>query len=157
VAVLGTTGTVESGSYLMEISKFFPHTIVSQEACPEWVSIVENNQIESPEADFFVKKHIDRVLNSDNKIDTLLLACTHYPLLLEVIKKHTPENISIISQGKIVAQSLQNYLKKHANINNLCSKNGKRQFFTTGNPTDFNNHASMFFGSEINANQLILR
>ncbi len=156
VAVLGTTGTVESGSYLIEISKFFPEINVSQEACPEWVSIVENNQIESPEADYYVKKHIDNILTSDKKIDTLLLACTHYPLLQEVIKKHIPENISIISQGNIVAQSLKNYLEKHRNIAEICSKQGKRHYFTTGNATDFNNHASLFFGSEIKANQLFL-
>ncbi len=156
VAVLGTTGTIESGSYLIEISKFFPEITLSQEACPEWVSIVENNQIESPEADFFVKKHIDKILSIDPKIDTLLLACTHYPLLMNVIKKHTPENISIISQGKIVAQSLKNYLEKHINISDMCSKNAKRDYFTTGNPTDFNNHASLFFGSEIKADRIVL-
>jgi glutamate racemase len=156
MAVLGTTGTVESGSYLMEISKFFPDMTVSQEACPEWVAIVENNKIASPEADFYVKKHIDNILSKDQKIDTLLLACTHYPLLLDVIEKNTPENISIVSQGKIVAQSLKEYLEKHIEMAQMCSKNAKRQFYTTGNPSDFNNHASMFFGSEIKANQLVL-
>lgn len=156
VAVLGTTGTIESQSYLIEISKFFPNITVCQQACPEWVSIVENNQINTPEADHYVKRHIDHVLSLDPQIDTILLACTHYPLLIDVIRRYTPERISIISQGNIVANSLIEYLKRHTIIADLCSKNANRAFYTTGNQTDFNHHASMFFGGQIKSNQLIL-
>ena len=156
VGVLGTTGTVESKSYLLEISKFFPHITIAQEACPEWVSIVENNLINTPDAEYYVKYHIDNILSSDPQIDTLLLACTHYPLLIDLIRRCTPEKISIVSQGNIVANSLGQYLKKHPHMEESCSKNNQKVFYTTGNQADFNNHASMFFGSEIKANQLIL-
>jgi glutamate racemase len=151
VGVLGTIGTVQSDSYLIEISKFFPEVIVTQEACPEWVSLIENNQINTPEADYFVKQHLDIIFSKDKNIDTLLLACTHYPLLIEKIKLHTPENISIISQGDIVANSLKEYLNRHPQISSACSKNGTRKFYTTGDITDFNSHASLFFGTQINA------
>ena len=156
VGVLGTTGTVQSQSYLIEISKFFPETIVSQEACPEWVSLVENNQYHSAEADYFVKKHIDNILTIDNNIDTLLLACTHYPLLIDKILEHTPKGIAVVSQGNIVANSLKEYLGNHMPLASKCSQNGYRKFFTTGESTDFNNHASLFFGQPITATQLIL-
>ncbi len=156
VGVLGTTGTVQSNSYVIEIDKFFPHITITQEACPEWVSLVENNQCASAEADHYVKMHIDQLLKKDNNIDTILLGCTHYPLLLNTIQQYTPKNISIVSQGKIIANSLQAYLTRHPQIELNCSKNGSRTFFTTGDSTDFNNHASLFYGEQIAANQVIL-
>lgn len=156
VGVLGTSGTVESGSYLIEIAKFFPEVKVTQEACPEWVALVEENKYHTPEADISVKKHVDSILFEDNQIDTLLLACTHYPLLLDSIRKHTPESTKIISQGKIVADSLKDYLRRHPEIDIVCSKAGKRNFFTTGNTNDFDSHATSFFGSEIRSEKLIL-
>lgn len=156
VGVLGTTGTVESKSYLIEIGKFFPDVKVTQEACPEWVSLVENNNINSPEADFHIKKHIDSLLEKDIQTDTFLLACTHYPLLMRKIMEHTPEGVSVISQGEIVARSLADYLKRHTEIEEKCSKTGERKFYTTGDIGDFNSHASQFFGSPILAEKLIL-
>ena len=157
VGVLGTTGTVQSESYLIEIGKFFPEIIVAQEACPEWVSLVEENKSNTPEADVLVKLHIDNILQKDKDIDTFLLACTHYPLLINKIKQHTPTGISIVSQGKIIAESLETYLKRHQSISENCSQNGSRVFFTTGDVVDFNAHASLFFGAEIQAKKLILR
>ncbi len=156
VAVLGTTGTVQSNSYLIEIEKFFPNVVVSQEACPEWVSLVEENKMDTQEADYFVKQHIESVLGKDNNIDTLLLACTHYPLLIDKIKQHTPEGISIISQGNIVAESLKNYLERHPNVAEKCSRGQSRKFYTTGDSHDFNSHASLFFGDKIAAEKLEL-
>ncbi len=156
IGVLGTTGTIQSQSYIIEIEKFSPDIIVSQEACPEWVSLIEKNEMETPDADYHVKKHIDQILTSDKQIDTLLLACTHYPLLMKKIKEHTPPGISIISQGGIVAKSLLNYLDRHPDIAENCTKNANYQFFTTGDPDDFNNHASMFFEKQIVAKKLIL-
>ena len=94
VGIMGTTGTVQSASYLIEIGKFFPEIMATQEACSEWVSLVENNQIDSPEADFYVKQHLDHLLSQDEQIDTILLACTHYPLLINTIKKYIPSTVS---------------------------------------------------------------
>lgn len=156
VGVMGTTGTVQSSSYVIEIGKFFPDITVCQEACPMWVSLVENNEYKSPGADYFVKKHIDQLLQQDAAIDTILLACTHYPLLMEKILKFTPENITVISQGHIVAASLQDYLQRHPDMEARCSKKGTRRFYTTGEPADFNNHASLFYGEEISCQKIHL-
>ncbi len=156
IGVLGTSGTVQSNSYVIEIAKFFPDIKVTQEASPEWVALVETNQCESPEADHYVQMHISQLLKKDSEIDTILLGCTHYPLLINTIQQYTPTNISIISQGKIIANSLQEYLNRHPQIEYNCSKNGSRDFFTTGDPVDFNNHASLFYGEQIAANQVVL-
>lgn len=156
VGVMGTTGTVQSNSYVIEIEKFNPGLVVSQEACPIWVSLVENNEHNSPGADYFVKKHIDQLLQKDDNIDAILLACTHYPLLQDKIMQFVPEAVSVISQGKIVAESLQAYLTRHPEIEQQCSKSGKRSFFSTGEIADFDNHASFFFGEEVKAEKLIL-
>ena len=156
VGVMGTPGTVQSNSYLLEIEKFYPGIKVSQEACPIWVSLVESNEYRSPGADYFVKKHIDHLLQKDNAIDTILLACTHYPLLMDKIIKYTPEGVSVIAQGQIVAASLQEYLSRHPEIDQKCSKNSVLQFYTTGETADFDNHASLFFGQDIVSEKLHL-
>jgi len=149
VGVMGTAGTVQSGSYLIEIEKFFPGITVSQEACPIWVPLVETGEHQSPGADYFVKKHIDGLLKKDSSIDTILLACTHYPLLMNKILKYVPDGISVIAQGEIVAKSLQDYLARHPEMEEKCSRNGGRRFFTTGDTSDFNGHAGLFFEREI--------
>lgn len=156
VGIMGTAGTVQSDSYRIEIEKFFPSVTVSQEACPIWVPLVENNEYASPGADYFVKKHIDQLLQKDSDIDTILLACTHYPLLLDKILQYVPGNVSVITQGKIVAASLLDYLHRHPELEARCSKNAKREFYTTGETADFNNHASIFFGKEIHSQKLML-
>ena len=156
VGIVGTTGTVQSNSYGIEIEKFFPEIKVSQEACPEWVSLVENNEYKTDKADQFIKLHIDNLLKKEEEIDTILLACTHYPLLLDKITQYVPQGIRVISQGKIIADSLKNYLSRHLEINEKCTKSSKRAFFTTGEVEDFNAHASTFFGQNIGAEKLIL-
>ncbi len=156
VGVMGTTGTVQSNSYLIEIEKFYPDIKVSQEACPIWVPLVEYNEYRSPGADYFVKKHIDQLLQQDDQIDAILLACTHYPLLMEKIMQFVPHSVTVISQGHIVAESLQDYLQRHPDMADRCSKNEKRSFYTTGDVADFNNHASVFFGEAIEAVKLVL-
>ena len=155
IGIMGTLGTIKSESYLIEIAKFFPDVIVTQEACPEWVSLVEKNLYASSEADYFVKSHIDEILSKDAKIDTLLLACTHYPILINKIKQFTPAGIKIIAQGEIVAKSLNGYLNNHKEMELNCSKTGKKDFFTTGDVADFNAHASLFFGEKISSEKLI--
>ncbi len=149
VGVLGTSGTVNSQSYLIEIEKFFPQVKVVQEACPEWVTLVESNQCDSPEANSSVQAHISHILQQDPSIDTLLLACTHYPLLIHTISKHIPAHVSVIAQGEIIAKSLKTYLERHPELALQCTRNNQRKFYTTGDITDFNAHASQFFGEVI--------
>lgn len=156
VGVMGTMGTVISNSYLIEIAKLFPDVTVTQQACPEWVSLVENHLFNTKEADYWVEKYIKELLQKDENIDTVLLACTHYPLLLEKIQQFMPKQVRIISQGKIIAKSLKEYLTNHPEIDDQCSKNQELSFYTTGDLTDFNNHASVFFGSPLEAKGLYL-
>ncbi len=156
VGVMGTTGTVQSASYLIEIEKFYPGISVSQEACPIWVPLVESNEHQSPGADYFIKKHIDQLFQQDTAIDTILLACTHYPLLIDKIMKYVPAGVSVIAQGEIIATSLKDYLNRHPEIEDKCSKTGGRKFYTTGDTGDFNNHASLFFLQEVVAEKLKL-
>lgn len=156
IGILATVGTVQSNSYVLEIQKLHPEILVSQQASPEWVQLVENGKHNSAEADESVKRNIEMLLGMDNKIDCILLACTHYPLLLNKIKQFVPDNINIISQGEIVAASLKTYLQHHQNLIDQCSKNNKRSFFTTGDEINFNKHASLFFGETISASKINL-
>lgn len=156
VGILGTTGTVVSNSYPIEIAKFFPYIKVYQQACPMWVPLVENNEYNKPGADYFIQQHLNRLFEQSKQIDTLLLACTHYPLLIEKIKAHSPEGTTILSQGTIVAESLKVYLQRHPDMEKRCSKNGSRTFFTTDAVTDFDNHASIFFGEKLSSRHLEL-
>lgn len=157
VGVLGTAGTIQSESYLIEIGKFYPDVAVTQEACPMWVPLIENNEQDSPGADYFVQKHIKNILSKDASIDALLLACTHYPLLINKIREITPTHINIISQGEIVASSLGDYLDRHPEIAKQCSRNGRRSFFTTGETAEFDAQASLFYGNGIASEKLVLR
>lgn len=156
VGILGTIGTILSDSYPIEIAKFFPNLKVYQEACPMWVPLIENNEYDKPGADHFVKQHLDHIMSTSGKIDTLLLACTHYPLLMKKIRQFVPEGMTILSQGEIVAKSLAEYLGNHPELDNKCSKNGQLSFFTTDSTTDFDNHASFFFGQPITSKHLDL-
>ncbi len=156
VGILGTTGTVQSGSYPIEIEKFFPEIKVCQEACPIWVPLVENNEYDSPGADFFVKKHLDHLLGQSEKIDTILLACTHYPLLKNKIMEHVSTGTTILSQGEIVANSLVEYMARHPEMEQRCDKGGKFDFFTTDSTEDFDKHATIFFGKPVRSKHLDL-
>ncbi|MBX2889129.1 MAG: glutamate racemase [Ferruginibacter sp.] len=149
IGIFGTSGTVQSNSYCLEIEKFFPHLSIVQEACPMWVPLIENKEYDKPGADYFIKQHVDNLLKQDEKIDTILLACTHYPLLVQKIRKYISKDIQLISQGNIVAQSLKDYLSRHVEIEQQCSKGAIRNFCTTGSTVDFDNHASTFFGSTV--------
>lgn len=151
IGILGTKGTVKSESYLIEIEKFFPEIKVYQHACPMWVPLVENNEYKSEGTDYFIKKDIDRLLQKSSDIDTILLACTHYPLLLDKIKKYLPQNVKVISQGTIVAKSLRDYLLRHSEIDFKCSKNAILEFFTTDSTEDFDKHSEIFFGEKVHS------
>lgn len=156
IGVLGTNGTIISNSYPIEIAKFFPNAIVQQEACPMWVPLIENNEFESDGADYFIKKNLETLLKKDGKIDTIILGCTHYPIIIDKIKQHLPKNITVLSQGEIVATSLQDYLLRHSELEANCSKNGELQFYTTDNSQNFDTAASLFFGAEIKSEHLQL-
>lgn len=156
VGVLGTTGTILSESYPIEIAKFFPALKVYQEACPMWVPLIENNEYDKPGADYFVQQHLDRLFKQSSAIDTLLLACTHYPLLIDKIKAFAPAGTTILSQGNIVAASLKEYLNRHPEMEQRCSKQGTRTFYTTDSVIDFDNHASIFFGENLRSRHLEL-
>jgi glutamate racemase len=157
IGILGTTGTVQSESYPIEIAKFFPDCKVYQEACPMWVPLVENNEYDKPGADYFIQQHLTRLLQNQASIDTILLACTHYPLLLNKIRQFIPAEITVVSQGEIVALSLVHYLERHHSLAEKCSKNGQISFFTTDSTADFDNHASIFFGRQVSSKHLDLQ
>ena len=156
VGILGTSGTISSNSYPIEIAKFFPQLTVHQEACPMWVPLIENNELENEGADFFIKKHIRNLLAKNKSIDTIILGCTHYPLLINKIKKYLPPNVRILSQGEIVAMSLADYLKRHVNIEKKCSKGSNIDFYTTDSSENFDAAAKMFFGKGIQSKYLEL-
>ena len=156
IGILATNGTVQSSSYAIEIEKFYPQVTITQEACPMWVPLVENKEHLSEGADFFVQKNIRNIFAKNPSIDVLLLACTHYPLLKDKIQQYLPENVQLVSQGEIVAASLQHYLQRHAEIETKISKNGSRRFFTTDSTEDFDHHATTFFGEPVRSEHVDL-
>lgn len=151
VGILATPGTVKSDSYPIEIAKFFPDIAVYQQACPLWVPLVENNDLDSIGTRYFVEKYITQLLAQSPDIDTIVLACTHYPLLLPLIEEYVPAGIRILSQGESVAASLADYLDRHPEIEALCSKNGQISFRTTESVSSFDDKASIFYGKPVSA------
>lgn len=156
IGILGTPGTINSHSYDMELEKLFPDITTIGQACPMWVPLVENREHESDGADYFVRKYINTLLKSDVAIDTIILACTHYPLLLNKIRKAIPNNINILSQGDLVAESLKDYLLRHPEIEHKCTKNGRCTFLTTENSEKFEELASQFLKTTISAKHINL-
>ena len=148
VGILATSGTIKSESYLMEIHKLFPDIVVTGEGCPMWVPLVENDEFESEGADYFVRQHINRLLEKDPLIDTLVLGCTHYPLLIKKIKQFAPPHIRVIAQGEYVAESLEDYLQRHPEMDIRCTKNGSCRFYTTESESKFQESASIFLQQE---------
>lgn len=156
VGILATSGTIKSESYIMEVHKLFPEIKVTGQACPMWVPLVEYNEAQAPGADYFVKKYIDELLAKDNQIDTIILGCTHYPLLLPKIKQYVPEGIHIVSQGELVARSLQDYLKRHPEMDARCTRGGTCTYFTTEAEEKFADSASTFLNESIQVSHLDL-
>lgn len=148
IGILATSGTIKSESYLMEIHKLFPDVTVTGEACPMWVPLVENNEYDSEGSDYFVQKHIRQLLDKDPGIDTLILGCTHYPLLMKKIRQFTPPHVQIVAQGEYVAHSLQDYLTRHPEMDERCTKGGTCRFLTTENSSKFEESASIFLRQE---------
>jgi glutamate racemase len=156
VGILGTSGTIASQSYRLEIAKLFPHVTVVDEACPMWVPLVENREYNTPGADYYVKKHIDHLLSQDPEVDTILLGCTHYPLLIHKINRFLPEGITVFAQGSRVAESLQDYLFRHPEIDNRLTKGHTARFLTTESPSKFSEMASLFLQQPVDAEQIAL-
>lgn len=144
VGVLATQGTINSRSYELEIRKLWPDVVVTGQACPMWVPLVENCEFDSPGADYFVKKRIEGILRTDPAIDTLILACTHYPLLMNKILKYTPPGVRIVPQGEIIAEALKKYLLRHPEIDRRLGKSGTARFLTTEDASKFYDSASVF-------------
>ncbi len=151
VGIFATSGTVRSDSYTIEINKFFPHVCVTLEACPLFVPLVENSEIDTIGSEYFVKKHINALLSKDPLIDTVILGCTHYPLLINQIREHLPQGSTIINQGALVAKSLKEYLMRHEEIELKLGLGESRTFFTTEQPAQFNELATMFCGHPIDS------
>lgn len=156
IGILGTVGTVQSRSYDMEINKLHPDFNVYSQSCPLWVPLVENLEANSDGADYFVEKYIKSLLSQNDNIDSIILGCTHYPILIDKIKKFTPSHINIVEQGSIVAKSLTDYLERHPEIESRCSKNGKCTFLTTEDSEKFDSMASIFLNEEIESTQINL-
>lgn len=156
VGVLGTIGTIQSESYPIEINKLFPDVIVTSVACPMWASLVENREYDNEGADYFIKKNLDQILSKDPLIDTLILGCTHYPLLLNKIRQFLPSTVRAIAQGDYVAKSLQDYLSRHKDMDSACTKGGRTQYFTTESSHKFSEAASIFLSKEVSAERIVL-
>lgn len=156
IGLLATEGTVKSNSYQLEIKKLFPDIKVSGVACPFWVPLVEYNEADSPGADYFVKKRMDALMKKDKNIDTIILGCTHYPLLMPKIQKFKQPNILIVAQGEYVAKSLKNYLQRHPEINKKCTKQGTCQYYTTENANRFKGSAQIFLHQKVDVQHVDL-
>ena len=156
IGILGTNGTVTSNSYPIEIAKFYPQLKVYQEACPMWVPLIENGEYNQAGADYFVQKHLDHLLGQSPDIDAILLACTHYPLLMDKIRQFLPKQVQVIAQGEIVAKSLATYLQRHLAIAEKCSKGGQIRFCTTDDAANFDHQAAIFFGKGVTSEQVDL-
>lgn len=156
VGVLATSGTIKSESYPLEIRKLFPDIKVSGEACPLWVSLVENNESLGDGTDYFIRKYINELLAKDREIDTAILGCTHYPILLPKIQQYMPAGITIVSQGQLVADSLKDYLHRHPEIDIKCTRGGKCTYYTTEAEEKFIESASIFLNEAITVRRIEL-
>jgi glutamate racemase len=156
VGVLATEGTIKSESYNLEIQKLHPDIEVSGVACPFWVPLVEYNEADSPGADYFVEKRINQIMALDPQIDTIILGCTHYPLLMPKIRKYLPKGVEVVSQGEYVANSLVNYLTRHPEMERQCAKNGQVHYLTTENPDKFKESAQIFLHEPVQVDNITL-
>lgn len=156
VGILATEGTIKSNSYNLEIQKLHPDIKVSGVACPFWVPLVEYNEADSPAADYFVEKQINELMRKDPEIDTVILGCTHYPLLMSKILKYIPRGVRVVPQGEYVADSLRSYFLNHPEMEQLCSKGGSVRYLTTENPEKFSESAMLFLHERIEVEKISL-
>lgn len=156
VGLLATEGTVKSNSYTLEIAKLWPNLTVTGQACPFWVALVEYNEADSPGADYFVKKRVDQLMQHDPEIDTIILGCTHFPLLMPKILKYIKPGVRLIPQGEYVASSLQDYLQRHTDMEQRITRGGTARYFTSESPDKFKANASIFLRESIEAEHIEL-
>lgn len=156
IGVLATEGTIKSESYKLEIEKLYPGTTITGQACPMWVPLVENDEFDKPGADYFVKDSITQLMQKDPLIDTVILGCTHYPLLLNKIKLYMPAGVQVISQGKYIATSLEDYLHRHPEMDARLTRGGTCQYMTSESPSKFKECASLFLKEEVEATRITL-
>lgn len=157
IGVFGTPGTIQSQSYNIEIAKLHPQFNTYGNGCPMWVPLVENREADKPGADYFVKQEVDNLFDQQPNIDTVLLACTHYPLLYDKIRQYVPQSAQVIKQGEIIAESLVDYMRRHPEIDARCTQGGSTQYLTTENATKFAEMASIFLNRPISATQIELK
>lgn len=156
IGIVATPGTIRSHTYELEIAKSYPHMQVTTESCPMWVPLVENHEFDSPGADYFVQKRITNLMHHDPEIDTILLGCTHYPLLLDKILKYVPSNVRVLPQGEYVANSLQQYLLRHPEMAECVTQGASCRFITTEDPAMFNESATIFLRQPVQAERIML-
>ena len=156
VGILATEGTIRSHSYDLEIRKLSPDITVTGVACPLWVPIIENNEAGTPGADYFVEKRIRHILSEDPAIDTLILGCTHYPILLPTIRKYVPSSVKVVAQGEYVAQSLRDYLRRHPDMDARCTQHATVRYFTTERADKFKENARIFLRNDVQVSHVSL-
>lgn len=156
IGILATEGTVKSNSYVIEIEKFFPDVNVHQHACPMWVSLIENNKHATEPGRAFIKDDIEALLSLHEGIDVIVLGCTHYPIIQDYIRSIVPDNVKVVSQGPIIADRLEDYLRRHGELEEKCTKNGTVHYLTTENAETFDENASHFTGTEIRSEHIHL-
>lgn len=156
VGILATPGTVKSQSYTLELQKLRPDILVTEVTCPMWVPLIENNEARSDGADYFVRKYLDELFTLDPLIDTVVLGCTHYPILIDKIRRFTPRGVRIVAQGDLVGESLADYLRRHPEMERMCSKGGSTEFLTTESPATFDTVARIFMHSDIHSSHITL-
>ncbi len=156
VGIFATAGTIKSESYVLEIQKLYPEITVTGEPCPMWVPLIENGEYDSPGADYFVEKRIGNLLRRDPLIDSIILGCTHYPLLLNKILKYVPRGVQIVPQGEYVANSLKDYLHRHPEMDRKCSKGGSCRYLTTENTDKFSESAKLFLHEDVDVDNVTL-
>ncbi|MBQ8804913.1 MAG: glutamate racemase [Bacteroidaceae bacterium] len=156
IGVLATSGTIKSDSYRLEIQKLHPECHVTGLACPMWVPIIENGEYDKPGADYFVRDRIEALLAADPLIDAIILGCTHYPLLLDKIRKYCPPHITLVPQGRYIAESLETYLLRHQDMDNRITRGGTCRYFTTESADEFRESASLFLREQVDAERIVL-
>lgn len=156
IGIFGTPGTIQSQSYEIEIAKLHPTFHTYSQSCPMWVPLVENREADKPGADYFVKQETDSLFRQNAEIDTVILGCTHYPLLYKKIREYVPQSVQVITQGEIIADSLKDYLKRHPEMEIKCSKGGSCKYLTTENADRFSQMASLFMNHEATATRINL-
>ena len=156
IGILATEGTIKSDSYRLEIGKFFPEISISQKACPMWVPLIENQVYNQVGGKWFIEQDVMKLLAKDPEIDTILLGCTHYPIVAEIVKDIVGNDIQVITQGEIIANSLEDYLNRHQIVGSMCPQNGETTYFTTETASDFDKKASSFLQKDIKSTHVVI-